>query len=64
MIAAAMAKVPLELLNDAEHWRDRAKEARLRAEQVTDPEAKKMMLRIADDYDRLARRAASRRLQD
>jgi hypothetical protein len=59
-----MAKVPLELLNNVEHWRGRAEETRIRAEQLADPEAKRMMLRIAADYDKLARRAAERRLED
>jgi hypothetical protein len=44
-----MAKVTPELLNNAEHWRDRAEEARVHAEQLTDPMAKGMMLRIAAD---------------
>lgn len=29
-----MAKAPLELLNNVEHWRDRAEEARVHAEQA------------------------------
>jgi hypothetical protein len=56
-----MAKVPSELLNNVEYWRRRAEETRVHAEQVSEPEAKRMMLRIADDYDKLARRAAERR---
>jgi hypothetical protein len=59
-----MAKVTPELLNNAEHWRDRAEEARVHAEQLTDPVAKGMMLRIAADYDKIARRAAERRVRD
>jgi hypothetical protein len=59
-----MAKVPLELLNNVEHWRGRAEGTRIHAEQLADPEAKRMMLRIAADYDKLARRAAERRLED
>ena len=47
-------------LNDPEHWRRRAEEARVLAEQVTNETAKKMMLKIADDYDKLAVRAAIR----
>jgi hypothetical protein len=53
-----MAKLPLELLNNVEHWRDRAEEARVHAEQLTDPEARRMMLDIAKSYERLAERAA------
>ena len=44
-------------INDPKHWRDRAKEARALAEQMDDPEGKRMMLRVADDYERLAQRA-------
>jgi hypothetical protein len=37
------------LLDDPEHWRSRAEEARAVAEQLSDPEAKRTMLRIAAD---------------
>jgi hypothetical protein len=47
-------------LNDPDHWRQRAEEARALAEQVNNETAKKMMLKIADDYDHLAVRAAMR----
>jgi hypothetical protein len=50
------------LLNDPDHWRKRANEARASAEQVADPEAKMTMLSIANDYDKLAKRAAERLL--
>jgi hypothetical protein len=52
------------LLNNVEHWRDRAEEARVHAEQISAPEAKRMMLRIAADYDKLTRRAAERRVRE
>jgi hypothetical protein len=45
-------------INDPKHWLDRAKEARALAEQMNDPEAKRTMLKNADDYERLAQRAA------
>jgi len=52
-----VAKVPI---NDPKHWRERAEEARTVAEQLTDPDSKRRMLRIADDYEELARRAEKR----
>jgi len=55
-----MAKVPI---NDPKHWRDRAEEVRAHAEQMIDPDSKRKMLRIADDYEELARRA-EKRLRD
>jgi hypothetical protein len=39
----------------------RAEEARVNAEQIGDPEAKRMMLEIAEGYLRLAERAEQRR---
>jgi hypothetical protein len=48
------------LLNDASHWLDRAEEARIAAEQHTDPDAKKTMLQLAQHYLQLAQVAASR----
>jgi len=47
-------------INDPEHWRKRADEARALAEQMKDPQSKEAMLRIAHDYERLAERAAGR----
>jgi hypothetical protein len=41
-------------MNDPEHWRRRAKEARRVAEQLDDPTAKQTMLEIAQSYERLA----------
>jgi hypothetical protein len=49
-------------INDPQHWRDRAKEARALADQINDAEAKAAMLRIAEDYERLAKRAEARGL--
>jgi hypothetical protein len=48
------------VLNDPEHWLKRAEEARALAGELTDSEARRMMLNIADGYDRLAKRAEAR----
>jgi hypothetical protein len=37
----------------AEQWQVRSKELRTRAEQMISPEAKSLMLGVADDYERL-----------
>jgi hypothetical protein len=47
-------------INDPKHWRGRAEEARAVADELIDPEARRMMLRIADDYEELASRAEER----
>ena len=47
-------------LNDPEHWRQRAEESGVLAEQMSDETSKKMMLKIADDYEKLAARAVAR----
>jgi len=45
---------------DPEYWRQRAEESGVLAEQMSDETSKKMMLKIADDYEKLAARAAAR----
>jgi hypothetical protein len=40
-----------------EHWQNRANEARMMAEKITDPEAKRAMLDVAEGYEKLAQRA-------
>ena len=45
------------LIDDTNHWRDRADEARAIAASLSDPESKRIMIAIAENYDRLAERA-------
>jgi hypothetical protein len=52
------------LLNNPAHWHLRAQEARLLAAALEDPEAKSATLKIADEHDRLAVRAAKRMAAD
>ncbi|MBM3547134.1 MAG: hypothetical protein FJX54_09275 [Alphaproteobacteria bacterium] len=49
-----------DLLNDPDHWRKRAEDARARAETFTGT-AREAMLGIADSYETLARHAERRR---
>jgi hypothetical protein len=51
--------VPIPI-NDPKHWRDRAEEARAHAEQMTDRDTRQTLLKIAEDYEELARRAENR----
>jgi hypothetical protein len=37
-------------VNDPQHWRRRAEEARTLADELTDAEAKRKILKIAEDY--------------
>ena len=50
------------LLNDPAHWHLRAQEAQLLAAQLDDPVAKAATLKIAEEYERLATRAAKREM--
>jgi hypothetical protein len=43
------------LLGDPDHWRARAEEARTLARKEKNTNTKESLLRIADDYERLAR---------
>ena len=43
-----------------EYWRRRAKGVRKRAEQMTDPQVREMLLRSAQDYETLAKQVEER----
>jgi len=45
--------------NNPEHWHQRAEEVRVLAEQMNTERTRKLMLKIADDYDDLAVNAAT-----
>ena len=47
-------------IDDLKHWRDRADTMRGLADQTTDEISKQIMLRIAEDYERLAVKAGLR----
>jgi hypothetical protein len=48
------------IIYDAGHWRDRAEEARLIAEQMTDPHSRTTMFDIAAGYEMMAEHAIAR----
>jgi hypothetical protein len=50
-------------INDPKHWRDRTAEMRAIASTMIDAETIGIMNRLADDYDKLADRAAQRQPQ-
>ena len=52
--------MPSRLVDDPEHWRDRATEMRDLLDAITDLDMKSKVLRLADDYDTLAERAEDR----
>ena len=42
------------------HWHQRAAEARAMAADIHDPEAKRAMLAVAENYEKIAKRAEAR----
>ena len=52
--------MPTPSINDPQPWRDGAEEIRALVADLRDERSKQKMLRIADDYERLAKRADER----
>jgi hypothetical protein len=50
-----------DLVPNLQHWRDRAKKARLDAQQMIEPVSKGMMVEVAEHYESLVRRAYANR---
>jgi hypothetical protein len=49
--------MPARHVNDSKHWRDRAAEMRVLSTMMKDTDTQAIMVRLADDYDKLADRA-------
>ena len=49
----------MAISNEALEWLDRAEQAREVAGQLTDPGARRAVLQLAEEFDRLARAAAA-----
>ena len=47
----------LSILDNPEHWRERAEKTRMMADKVLDIESKFRLMKIAREYNRLAKRA-------
>jgi uncharacterized membrane protein len=51
-------------VNNSKHWRDRAAEMRILSTMMEHIETQDIMVRLADDYDKLAERAEQRAKMD
>ena len=52
--------MPFGNVNDPKHWLDRAAEMRALSDTMQDDETKAIIIRLADDYDKLGDRAEIR----
>jgi hypothetical protein len=59
-VLATSERRMMPLFGTSEHWLARAQEARDMAENIADPEAKRAMLEIAANYEKVAKRAEAR----
>jgi len=50
-------------LDDPDYWHSRAEEVRTMAEIMSDPETQRIMLEIAEAYERLGENAAEREIR-
>jgi hypothetical protein len=50
--------------NNPKYWFDRAEELRTRVDLMRDPGNREIILRIADDYERLGRRAVEHKNEE
>jgi hypothetical protein len=57
--AREAVKPSRSIRDDPEHWRQRAKEARDIAEQMSDPVSREMMLQIGKEYEQIRRECAA-----
>jgi hypothetical protein len=60
----ARSKLAAPQFNNSKYWHQRAEEARAMAKQMSGELGKKVMLRVADDYDGLAVKAAVRSIDE
>ena len=60
----ARSKLAAPQFNNPKYWHQRAEEARAMAKQMSSELSKKMMLRVADNYDQLAVKAAVRSIDE
>ena len=60
----ARSKFAAPQFNNPKYWHQRAGEARAMAKQMSSELSKKMMLKVADDYDGFAVKAAARSIDE
>jgi hypothetical protein len=63
-LTCVVRKLNAPQFDDPQYWRQRAEEARVLAEQMINELHKEMMLRVADNYDQLAVKAAVRSINE
>jgi hypothetical protein len=51
----------LAMNDNVQHWLNRAKEARAKAEQMTEPDVKQIMLAVAASYEKIVKHIKGRK---